>query len=506
MRISISRPGGVLTWAAAAVLASLTPLASSALAATTHACPTWSSSATYVGGQYVRLAGQAYRANWWTQDNPGTANGPSGSGQPWTKVAATACKDATTPVTPVTPTPAPPPASAPASAPKPTPTPTPASTPAPTPVTPTGALGLSATQGGRVYTGYYESWSSPWFDATGKTPEQVYKATSFARIPATYTHVMVAFADPNFHWSGLAANSWTGTGIGFSSTPADIKAAIQVLHQRNIKVLLAVGGATYGDWSPLAAEGAAGSGPITTALAKAMTDLGFDGLDVDYEADADVDRLANAIRAMRNAVNLAGGGRILSTATWSTGADCTAATANDAGCAGKVSYWGGNAGRERQLVSHRPDAAAALDLVNVMTYDARYEHYDAVLAYQEYRALFGAKTIVSIGLESAPEGWAGGLLVVRNGDAQCQGSRILQDQYGKNLDQPYSVERLLAGVTSYTGANRNPRDGAMLWSIQKHASGLCGAAPLASPGTIGHQVSTQLSLPDDATLSNADFR
>jgi len=365
---------------------------------------------------------------------------------------------------------------------------------------------MSAAQGGRAYTGYYMSWSSPWFDATGKTPAQVYQSSSFARIPATYTHVMVSFADPNFRWNGLAANDWSGSGIQFNSRPSDVKAAIAVLKQRNIKVLLAVGGATYHDWSPLAAEGAAGSGPITTALAQVMTDLGFDGLDVDYEVDADVDRYAKVIRAMRNAVNKAGGGRILSAATWSTGGDCVAATANDAACNGKVSYWGGSAGRERLLASRYPADAASLDLVNIMTYDARYEHYDAVLAYQENRALFPAKTIVSIGLQPAPEGWAGGMLVVKNADAQCVGSRILQDQYGKNLDLPYSVERLLAGVTGYTGANRNPRDGAMLWSIQKKATGLCGAARLASPGAIGKQVATQLSLPYDAALTQPEFQ
>lgn len=46
----------------------------------------------------------------------------------------------------------------------------------------------------------------------------------------------------------------------------------------------------------------------------------------------------------------------------------------------------------------------------------------------------------------------------------------------------------------------------MLWSIQKKATGLCGAAPLASPGTIGKQVATQLSLPDDPALSLPDFQ
>ncbi|MDH0864304.1 glycosyl hydrolase family 18 protein [Mitsuaria sp. GD03876] len=465
-------------------------------------CPAWEASATYVGGQFAALGGQAYRANWWTQANPSTANGPSGSGQPWTQVAASACGGTTPPVTqpPVT---QPPVTQPPVTQP---PVTQPPVTQPPVKPPATGDLGPIADQTGRAYTGYYMTWSAPWFSTTGKTPAEIYASSHFARMPATYTHVMVSFADPNFQWKGLAANDWTGSGIQFNSKPSDVKDAIAVLKQRNIKVLLAVGGATYHNWSPLAAEGAAGSGPITTALAKVINDLGFDGLDVDYEADGDVPRYANAIRAMRNAVKLAGGDRLLTAATWSTGADCIAATAGDPACNGKVSYWGGSAGRERVLAKQHPDAIAALDMINVMTYDARFERYDPVLAYQENRALFPAKTIVSPGLQPAPESWAGAMLVVKDADAQCVGSKVLQDQYGNNVDKPYSVERLMKAVREYAGPNRNPRDGAMIWSIQKKATGLCGAAPLASPGTVGKEVATQLSLPFDPQLTQPDYQ
>jgi hypothetical protein len=340
---------------------------------------------------------------------------------------------------------------------------------------------LSTKPDGRYYTGYYPSWSDNWFDATGKTPGQVYAVSKFARIPATYTHVNASFANPNFSWGGLAANSWSGTGIDFTATPKDIKAA--------------VGGATYNDWSPLAAEGAAGSGPRITALANIMKDLGFDGLDVDYEADADITRYANSTRALRKAVDLAGGGRILAVAGWSTGADCIAATSNMPDCAGKLSYWGGNAGRERLLVRDHPDVAKMFDVVNVMSYDARYEHYDGVMAYKQYRKLFGKNTVVSIGFEPAPEGWAGGILVVNNADAQCTGSRILQDQYGKNLDSPYSVARFNMAVKKSKSPNKNPHDGAMIWSILKTASGSCGK-----------KSATMLGLVNDPLLNDAPWK
>ena len=37
-------------------------------------------------GNEVQLNGNKYVANWWTQDNPETNNGPNGSGQPWTLI------------------------------------------------------------------------------------------------------------------------------------------------------------------------------------------------------------------------------------------------------------------------------------------------------------------------------------------------------------------------------------------------------------------------------------
>jgi len=364
----------------------------------------------------------------------------------------------------------------------------------------------SATQTARAYTVYYPSWSDNWFDATGKTLNQVFQASNFARIPANYTHVVAAFAQPNFSWGGMAANNWSGTGINFNGRPSDIKAAIDVLHARNIKVILAVGGATYNSWGTLSAEGHAGSGPTITALSNIMKDVGFDGLDVDFEIEG-LDAYAGAVKAMRKAVDLAGGGRILSVAGWSTGADCTGATQNDPQCAGVgVSYWGGKAGLERQLVNTYSELKTAFNLVNIMSYDARFEHYDGVTAWKQYRQLFPSSTIVSIGFETAPEGWSGAQLVVNNADAQCTGSVILQNSYGATINQAYSVERYLNAVTTSTLANRNPRDGAMLWQALKTATGSCGSAPLASPGSIGAKAASSLGLVNDPALQNAPWK
>ncbi|WP_196223305.1 carbohydrate-binding protein [Roseibium sp. RKSG952] len=47
----------------------------------------WDPNATYTSGDFVRLGDTIYRANWWTMGNdPNTANGGEGTGEPWTSV------------------------------------------------------------------------------------------------------------------------------------------------------------------------------------------------------------------------------------------------------------------------------------------------------------------------------------------------------------------------------------------------------------------------------------
>ena len=113
------------------------------------------------------------------------------------------------------------------------------------------------------------------------------------------------------------------------------------------------------------------------------------------------------IVAMRKAVDASlNSNKILSLAGWSTGADCTSAlaaiavdgsssspaSASKAYCANKISYWGGSAGRERQTLSGffvdgtslSPPAMQYIDILGIMSYDARYENYDPVTAYKDY--------------------------------------------------------------------------------------------------------------------------
>ncbi len=301
----------------------------------------------------------------------------------------------------------------------------------------------------RALVGYYPSWLAATSQPLSATPD-------------AYTHVVIAFAKPDFSFDGT---SWAGTGIQFAIPPDDVRRQIGALQARGIRVLLAVGGAKYLNWAPLAAEADA-PGPITAALARFVAQLGFDGIDVDYEPDgaepAQIAEYQAAIGALRRA---AGPDRLLTLAAWSTGADCTAATGTEA-CGGKVSLWKGRAGRER-LVFRDTAVLDQINMISVMSYDAGYETFDAVRAWALYRALVPASITVNIGFEIAPEGWGGATLVATNADAVCTGSIILGDEFGNRVDKPYSVTRLLRDGPLSHRQNSNPQDGAMLWNITK---------------------------------------
>ncbi len=92
----------------------------------------WNAATVYIGGQSASYKGVNYVANWWTENNnPSTNNGGSGSGQPWTKVAA--CGGTTT--TPVTTPPVKPPVTTP-----PVTTPPVTTPPVTTPTTPVNSM------------------------------------------------------------------------------------------------------------------------------------------------------------------------------------------------------------------------------------------------------------------------------------------------------------------------------------------------------------------------------
>jgi len=238
-----------------------------------------------------------------------------------------------------------------------------------------------------------------------------------------------------------------------------------------------------------------------------MVDLKLDGLDVDYEVNgtdaANVSSYAQAIQAMREAIDQAtksdGRSRQLALAAWSTGADYTAQVPNPSAPT-QISYWGGSAGRERltfaKTISSGTYAGrqvgSLLDIVSVMAYDAGYQHYDPLVAYDQYRALAPNTTVVTIGLEIPPEAWGGAVLVVNDADAYQVGTIIQLDQYGKILNAPFCVER---DATHILGNSVNPQDGLMVWDLLLTNSvtltGPTGASvKSATPSTIASEAVT----------------
>jgi hypothetical protein len=313
----------------------------------------------------------------------------------------------------------------------------------------------------RALVGYYPSW----FETT---------AAKLSATPTGYTHVILAFAKPDFAWNG---KNWNGTGLQFASTPDALKKQIAALQARGIKVVLAVGGATYLNWAPLAAE-AGKPGKYTAALAQFIADMGLDGIDVDYETDGtgpkQIAEYRGAIRGLSNAAK----GKMLSLAAWSTGADCTKATGT-APCGGKIGVWDGRTGRER-LVFADTSLFAKLSMISVMSYDAGVEEFDPVKAWTLYRTLVPATVTLNIGFETAPEGWGPARLVATNDKAVCPGARIKADQFGNPVNKPYSVERALKDGPLSNAAN--PQDGAMLWHILKDQKlPRCGHPVVVSP-------------------------
>jgi hypothetical protein len=313
----------------------------------------------------------------------------------------------------------------------------------------------------RALVGYYPSWF------------QAHSAPLVAS-PPSLTHVIIAFAKPDFVWNG---KDWTGTGLQFTASPDEIRQQVAALQARGTKVVLAVGGATYLNWGPLAAE-ADNPGKLTHALMQFVADLGLDGIDVDYETEGaappQVTEYRGAIRALANAAS----GKMLSLAAWSTGADCSKATGT-APCRGKTGVWEGRTGRER-LVFADTSLFSKLSMINVMSYDAGVDEFDPVKAWSLYRAMVPASITVNIGFETSPEGWGPARLVATNAKAVCLGARIKADQFHNSVNQPYSLERgLTDGPLSST---TNMRDGAMIWHLVKDQNlPHCGRPVVASP-------------------------
>lgn len=286
-----------------------------------------------------------------------------------------------------------------------------------------GAGGGSTGAGlpsGKLFAGYYQTWSDSW-KANGAD-------TVLAKLPSYVNIVNLSFMAPD---TTYVAGSLNLSGTTHLDVPYDgptLKAAIAALHQRNpnTRVMISVGGATLYNW--------AGFQP--SHVADFVKDFGVDGVDLDYEpaaancsasgghvscpSDAE---FVSVVKKMRAALPRP---KILSIAAWSVGAYGEGAWAS----APPASAYTGIA----LAVLKDAQASAALDLLQVMSYDASpaFNPIDALKAYKNY-----FKGAVVMGVEVPPEAWGGHVYTIPE------------------------IDSLADAVKQNNGA------GMMLWSIQK---------------------------------------
>jgi chitinase len=275
----------------------------------------------------------------------------------------------------------------------------------------------------KLFVGYYQTWSDTW-KATGAE-------TVLARLPGYVRVVNLSFMQPNASYAS-GSLSLSGTGVGVPYDGPTLKAAVAALHGNHpdTRILVSVGGATFTNWSAFDAH----------AVAAFVADFGLDGVDIDYEpsqpncsnaagtvscpSDAEY---VGVIHAMRSSMPRP---KWLSIAAWSVGAYGEGAWAN-APPTGSA-YLG-----IALAVLKDGAASAALDLVNVMSYDAgnAYSPAQALQAYQHY-----FRGPIAMGIEVPPEAWGGHTETIAEIDA-------------------------LANTVATSGGA-----GLMLWSLQKTGS------------------------------------
>lgn len=312
--------------------------------------------------------------------------------------------------------------------------------------------------------GYLPTWALEGFHTVD------YASSQIPTIDELYSHVVISFAKPDMTFNGT---NFVGTGVEFASYLEGVKKAIEVLQKRGVKVLLAVGGATYNNWDPLANEqGLEISATRHKKALKAFIDtLNLDGIDVDYEisgADSvNVERYYKSILALKEVT----GDKLLTIAGWSTGADCIAATSHHSDCQGKLSYWGNSAGRERILFKKFRDngyiVEELFDYVAIMTYDGGLNRFDPINLFENYQAIYNGP--IAMGFEIPAEAWGGAELVVTNTQAEaCESTSMISgDSYiSGGTKRHYSIERLVNFVNSVSNS------GVMLWSLYEPKYGI----------------------------------
>lgn len=215
---------------------------------------------------------------------------------------------------------------------------------------------------------YYESWSA---DTT---------ANDIIELPEFVTHLMLSFVKPDAVYQGNLDLSTTGLNLPYSGHT--LKEAVKTAKQKNpsLRVLLAVGGATYHHWESLNAG----------ALAQLVVDLELDGLDIDYEAPEPNADLVNAVtEKLRNALP---DNKELTMAVMHV---CAYGRDEWVQSQPTGSIWTG-------FLHEILPALNNVNMINVMSYDAG-SSYDVIEAYEAFSFYYNG--IIAMGMQVPPEAW-----------------------------------------------------------------------------------------------------
>ncbi len=276
---------------------------------------------------------------------------------------------------------------------------------------------------------YFGTWASPWTDQGDKM--------DLALITG-FNIVYLSFAKPDGTYK-KGSYIFDNTGLNFCQDFTVVKRAISILKTKNIKVMLSVGGGTY----PYRAQEPYANYQMMIDL---MTDLGCDGIDIDWEPvnqANDDHQFGPIIYGFRSRMkNLLSG------------------TCLPQGAYGKESgnIWKGQ--NIKGLLSNGSD----LDWVNVMAYDTGPpSSYDALGSFTCFRVYY--KGPLHLGVELGPQAWGG--WITSADDIKREAEWVKKDgnggmfiwAYHKDPNGSPSVSATYAMVSSIFGSDKNPCPG-----------------------------------------------
>ena len=238
------------------------------------------------------------------------------------------------------------------------------------------ATDSSAGAASPLLMGFYESWSEP--------PGQPAEASNLARLPAGIDIIALAFARPDLEFANGTDLSKTGLEVPFDATVLAKAISLYRARSPGSRILLSLGGAVYDRWDRY----------DPAAAARLTTDLGLDGVDLDYEpADPGCRAADDTIRCDSDMVwrDIIAKTRthfprpmLVTAQAWSIGA-----------------YGTGRFAEERPVGRHtgsmlwlaRDPVSREVDLVAIMAYGAG-PRYDPMTAFDAYRAIWPGRLLI----------------------------------------------------------------------------------------------------------------